>query len=251
MKQRGTAIRWIGLAFIVSWMVWVAIALLQPTNAQGYTYRSIHSPDGIGKFYMGREIAKVMGHQEALWLERPERLTREQPQEAIAALELNPTDVIADVGAGTGYFSFRMAAQVPQGQVLAVDIQPEMIDILDFLIADQQVTNVQPILGSETDPHLPPESIDLALMVDAYHEFAYPQEIMTHIVESLRPGGRVALLEYRQENPLIAIKGLHKMSQRQVRREMAAVGLEWLETLDTLPQQHVILFQKPPVSLQG
>jgi SAM-dependent methyltransferase len=210
-----------------------------------YDYRRIHSPDGIGKFYMGREIAHVMGHTEALWLERPSRAETEQPDEAIALLNLDPADTVADIGAGTGYFSFRMAAQLPEGDVYAVDVQPEMIDILEFLIDENQAQNVQPVLGSATNPHLPQNSIDLALMVDAYHEFAYPREMMTHIVTALKPGGRVALLEYRKENPLIPIKGLHKMTERQARREMKAVGLEWLETSDRLPQQHLMLFQKP------
>jgi SAM-dependent methyltransferase len=210
-----------------------------------YDYRRVHSPDGIGKFYMGREIAKVMGHTEALWLERPSRSETEQPDEAIALLDLAPTDTVADIGAGTGYFSFRMAAQLSEGAVYAVDVQPEMINILDFLIDENQAQNVQPVLGDATDPHLPSSSIDLALMVDAYHEFAYPREMMTHVVEALKPGGRVALLEYRKENPLIPIKGLHKMTERQARREMEAVGLEWLETSDRLPQQHLMLFQKP------
>jgi precorrin-6B methylase 2 len=240
----GTIVRWIGAVVIGSWLLWGAIALGSPLS-QGYDVRSIHSPDGIGKFYMGREIAKVMGHQQALWLERPDRAVNEQPDRAIAALHLKPTDVVADIGAGTGYFSFRMATQVPQGQVFAVDIQPEMIDILQFLIDENSVTNVQPILGSERDPHLPAETVDLALLVDAYHEFAYPLEMMTRLVEALKPGGRVVVVEYRQENPFVPIKGLHKMSQRQVRRELAAVGLEWQTTDDILPQQHFMVFQKP------
>ena len=235
--------------------LWGCVAIDGPTDASAasrasdvadvYDYRRVHSPDGIGKFYMGREIAKVMGHTEALWLERPSRAETEQPNEAIALLNLNPSDTVADIGAGTGYFSFRMAAQLPDGAVYAVDVQPEMIDILEFLSDENQVENVHPVLGAATDPHLPSNGIDLALMVDAYHEFAYPREMMTHIVDALKPGGRVALLEYRKENPLIPIKGLHKMTERQARREMSAVGLEWLQTSDRLPQQHLMLFQKP------
>lgn len=215
-----------------------------PANS-AYEQRQRHNPDGIGKFYLGREIAQVMGHQGATWLERASRSVEEQPDAAIQALGLEPTDTVADIGAGTGYFSFRISPLLPQGRVYAVDVQPEMIDILQFLQQDYGADNVEPVLGSEINPHLPPDSVDLALMVDAYHEFAYPQEMMQGIVQALKPGGRVALLEYRGENPLIMIKKLHKMSQRQVRKEMQAVGLQWLDTQDLLPQQHLLIFQKP------
>jgi SAM-dependent methyltransferase len=210
-----------------------------------YQERSIHHPDGIGKFYMGREIAQVMGHQGAAWLERSSRELEERPNLLITALELQPTDVVADVGAGTGYFSFRLSRLVPEGQVLAVDIQTEMLEILDFLMRENQIENVEPILGEENNPHLPPNQVDLALMVDAYHEFTYPHEMMEGIVQSLKPNGRVVLAEYRGENPLIPIKGLHKMTQRQVKRELRSAGLEWEKTEDVLPQQHLMFFRKP------
>jgi ubiquinone/menaquinone biosynthesis C-methylase UbiE len=200
--------------------------------------------DGIGKIYLGREIAQVMGHQGAAWLERPSRSWEEQPQRVVEALNLQPADVVADIGAGTGYFSFRLSPLVPAGKVLAVDVQPEMIEILNFLKQERQATNIEPVLGTVQDPHLPPESIDLALMVDAYHEFEYPYEMMTALVRSLKPGGRIALVEYRGENPLILIKGLHKMTQRQVKKEMQAVGLVWQETKNLLPQQHLMIFCK-------
>ncbi len=216
-----------------------------PSPGSIYAQRVRHSPDGIGKFYQGREIAQVMGHQGAGWLERGSRSLEEQPDAAIAALHLQPNDILADIGAGTGYFSFRISPLLPAGKVFAVDLQPEMIEILTFLRQEYQANNVEPTLGSETDPHLAADSIDLALMVDAYHEFAYPYEMMQAIVQALKPGGRVALLEYRGENPLIPIKALHKMTQRQVRREMEQVGLSWQETLSLLPQQHLMIFQKP------
>ncbi len=210
-----------------------------------YEERVVHSADGIGKFYMGREIAKVMGHTQALWLERPSREVTEQPQQVIDALDLKPTDVVADMGAGTGYFSFRISPKVPQGKVLAVDIQPEMIDIMNFLKKENNITNVEPILGSVTNSNLPDDTVDLALMVDAYHEFEYPREVMEGVVRSLKPGGRVVLVEYRRENPLIPIKALHKMTQNQARKEMKAVGLRWRETKNFLPQQHLMVFEKP------
>jgi SAM-dependent methyltransferase len=243
---------------ILSWLfrcllVLLTLVLLNPLPAaafslgvetETYQERSLHHPDGIGKFYMGREIAQVMGHQGAGWLERSSRGVEEQPGAAIAALDLSPTSVVADIGAGTGYFSFRISPQVPQGKVFAVDVQPEMIDILNFLKQENEITNVEPTLGSETDPNLAAETVDLALMVDAYHEFAYPREMMTGIVKALKPGGQAVLLEYRGENPLIPIKGLHKMTQRQVKKEMSAVGLVWQETKDLLPQQHLMIFRK-------
>ncbi len=203
------------------------------------------SPDGIGQVYLGREIAQTMGHQGAGWLDRPSRVLQERPQAAIEALELAPTDVVADVGAGTGYFARRIAPLVPQGKVLAVDIQPEMLALLQAELAAQGIENVEPVLGQPDDPNLPPGSIDLALMVDAYHEFARPREVMTRIVAALRPGGRVVLAEYKAENPLVMIKRLHKMSEAQVQREMAAVGLDWVKTDDRLPEQHLLFFQKP------
>jgi precorrin-6B methylase 2 len=207
-----------------------------------YQIRSLHSRDGIGKFYLGREIAKVMGHQEMLWLERPSRSFTEKPDDVITALHLKPTDIVADIGAGTGYFSFRMANLVDK--VFAVDVQPEMLGAIDFLAEENQVKNVTAILGTETDPKLPINAINLALMVDAYHEFSYPHEMMTNLVKSLKPDGRVVLVEYRRENPLIPIKALHKMTRKQVEKEMAAVGLVPQEIIETLPQQHLMIFQK-------
>ena len=210
-----------------------------------YQERVVHNPDGIGKFYMGREIAQVMGHQGAGWLERSSREAEEQPSLLVKALNLKPTDVVADIGAGTGYFSFRLAPLVPKGKVLAVDIQPEMLEIINSLKKEKNITNVEPVLGGVSNPNLPDESVDLALMVDAYHEFAYPREMMEALVQALKPGGRVVLVEYRGENPFVLIKALHKMTQKQVRKEMSAVGLTWLETKDFLPQQHVMVFEKP------
>jgi len=215
------------------------------SSATVYEQRLIHSPDGIGKFYMGREIAKVMGHTGALWLERPSRETEEQPSKVVNALNLKPNDVVADIGAGTGYMSFRIAPLLTKGKVFAVDIQPEMLDIIEFLNKENNITNVEPILATLTNPNLPPESVNLALMVDAYHEFENPREVMQGIFRALKPGGRVALVEYRGENPFIMIKRLHKMSQRQAQKEMQAVGLVWRETKNLLPQQHLMVFEKP------
>lgn len=214
------------------------------TDSGIYQQRTLHDPDGIGKFYMGREIAQVMGYQGASWLERPSRDSAEHPQEIVDHLNVQPTDIIADIGAGTGYLTFRIAPLVPQGKVLAVDAQPEMLELIEALKQETKLTNVETVLGNVKDPNLPPEDIDLALMVDAYHEFEYPREIMSGIVKALKPGGKVVLVEYRKENPLILIKGLHKMSERQVKKEMQAVGLVWRDTKEFLPQQHFLVFEK-------
>lgn len=248
MKENNLSLPLRLVVLVVVSMLWLTLSgwkIQRPLPVAEYHEQIIHSSDGIGKFYMGREIAKVMGHTEALWLERPSREMTEQPQQVVDALNLKPTDIVADIGAGTGYFSFRISPLVPQGKVLAVDIQPEMIDMMDFLKQENKITNVESILGHVTDPNLPQETVDLALMVDAYHEFEYPKEMMEGIVRSLKPGGRVVLVEYRRENLLIPIKALHKMTQKQVRKEMNAVGLQWLETKNFLPQQHVMIFQKP------
>ena len=214
------------------------------TNAAGpYEFRSIHSRDGIGKFYQGREIAHVMGHQAADWLERPEREEEEHTTKLVEQLKLRPGDVVADIGAGTGYFSRRLAARVgPSGSVLAVDIQPEMLELLRQKMSEAGVSNVTPVLGTVNDPHLPTNAVDLALMVDVYHEFDFPAEMMAAIVASLKPGGRVVLVEFRGEDPLVPIKLLHKMTEAQVRKELAGLPVQWVETIGVLP--HIIVFRR-------
>lgn len=209
-----------------------------------YRYQA-PSRDGIGKVYMGREIAQIMGHEGAYWLERPSRAIQEHPDALVANLNLQPDAVVADIGAGTGYMTLRLAQRVPMGQVLAVDVQPKMLALLDERLAEDEITLVQTIQGEADNPHLPLDSVDLALMVDAYHEFKFPFEMMSHLYDALKPGGQVVLAEYRAENPLVLIKRLHKMSEAQVKREMSAIGLRWVKTDDSLPQQHLLFFEKP------
>ena len=212
--------------------------------AQRYEIRAAHDPDGIGKFYLGREIAHVMGPGGIIWLERSERETEEQPQLVIDALEIKPGQTIADLGAGSGYYSFRIAPLVgPTGQVLAIDIEPAMLDVIAQRAAREHIANVRPVLSSARDPNLAPHSVDLLFMVDVYHELEYPYEVMTRVREALKPGGRVALVEYRAEDPQVQIKPVHKMSETQVRREMQAAGFRHLKTVRTLPLQHLILFE--------
>lgn len=227
------------------------VAASDTTDTSGvYTYTT-PSRDGIGKVYMGREISQVMGHRGAGWLERQSREENERPDLVVDSLDLEPGDAVADIGAGTGYFTFRIAPRVPQGRVFAVDIQPEMLDIVRRRMDERGVDNVTPVRGTVQDPSLPADSIDLALMVDAYHEFSHPREMMTSLVRSLRPGGRVVLIEYRKEDPSVPIKPLHKMSEAQVKKEMRAVGLTWVDTKDMLPRQHFLVFQKPESEARG
>lgn len=202
------------------------------------------SRDGTGKFYQDREIAQVMGHLGASWLERPEREQEERTDLLLKALALKPTDVVADIGAGTGFFTFLMAPKLPQGKVLAVDIQPEMIEYLNEGKAKRKGTNVQPVLGTESDPKLTANSIDMAILIDAYHEFSYPREMMEHISAALKPGGRIVLVEYRAEDPTVPIKELHKLSVKQASKEMKTIGLKLLKNDDRLPQQHIMFFGK-------
>jgi len=204
------------------------------------------SPDGIGKVYMGREIAKVMSFHGAEWLERPERVEEERPELLLSALELEPGMTVADIGAGTGYYSWRLAQRVgASGTVYAVDIQSEMIKLLERQMSRRGAANVKAVLGTLTDPGLPPAGIDLALMVDVYHELEYPYEMLAAIVRALKPGGRLVFVEFRAGDEAVPIKPLHTMSEAQVRKEAAAHALEWLKTARGLPWQHAVVFRKP------
>jgi SAM-dependent methyltransferase len=228
----------------------VGSACGQTTNSAAaasarYEIRKEHDPDGIGKFYMGREIAHIMGHQAADWLERPEREEEERPSLALPALKLKPRDSVADIGAGSGYYTGRLAKLVGEkGIVYAVDIQQEMLDLLTNKMAEAKIHNVKAVLGNIKDPKLPRASVDLALLVDVYHEFDYPYEMIEAICASLKPGGRVAFIEFRGEDPTVPIKPVHKMTEAQVRKEMAVHPLQWVETSEVLPRQHIIIFRK-------
>ncbi len=210
-------------------------------------YESIAaSADGTGRRYLGREIAQVMGWQGAAWLERSEREAEEQTGTMVAALGLKAGDVVADIGAGTGYVSRRLAQVVGTGgRVDAVDVQPEMIRLLRELAARDGIAQIRPTLGAEDDVRLTPASVDLALMVDVYHELASPFEVLASIVRSLKPGGRVVFVEYRAEDPSVPIKRLHTMSVAQVRREAAEhPRLVFERSVETLPWQHMVFFRK-------
>lgn len=210
-----------------------------------YETRQEHDPNGIGKFFMGREIAHVMGHQAAVWLERPERQEEERTDLLVEALQFKPGEIVADIGAGSGYFSWRIAQLIaPGGEVFAVDIQEEMLELLQKNMARRGVKNVRAHMGDIMDPKLPESSIDTMLMVDVYHEFDHPYEMAVNMVKALKPGGRLVFVEFRKEGPKVPIKEVHKMSEAQVKKEMALHALDHVETLGILPMQHIIIFKK-------
>src|SRR5437764_6283372 len=221
-------------------VVWAARLPAEPPR---YEFRRDHDPNGTGKFYLGREIAQVMGHEAAGWLDRPEREQEEQPAKLLEALQFKPGEVVADVGAGSGYLTFRIAPRVaPNGKVLAVDIQPEMLALIRQRAKQRGVTNVEPVMGTVSDPKLPEAKVDSILMVDVYHEFSHPYEMTEAMVKALKPGGRLVFVEYRLEDDKVPIKLVHKMSEKQVLKEMTPFPLRHVATHGMLSWQHVIIF---------
>jgi len=216
-----------------------------PFSPTPFNYESKHpGRGGTGKVYMGREISHVMGHQAINWLERGDREDEEAPSKAVKGLELKPDAVVADIGSGSGYYTFRIAPLVPDGMVIGVDIQPEMVAFLNRKAKQMKAENVKSHLGKIDSVELPHSSIDAVIMVDAYHEFSHPNEMMQSIFHALKPGGRVYLLEYRAEDPDVPIKTLHKMTEAQSIAEMEAVGFSHVRTEDFLPWQHFMVFEK-------
>lgn len=200
--------------------------------------------DGLGVYYFGREIAHYMTHLAAPWLERPERDVEERPDLVLKALALKPGDIVADLGCGTGYFSWRLAQAVgPRGVVYGVDTQPEMITLLAENMTARGVANVVGVVSTVDDPKLP-QPVDLAIMVDVYHECSRPAEFIAAVCRRLKPGGRLVFIEYRGEDSAVPIKPLHKMTEAQVKLEMTAQPLDYVETFRGLPRQHVIIFRK-------
>lgn len=203
------------------------------------------SADGIGKRYMNREISGVMGWQGAAWLERDKREREERTDLLLDALALQSGMVVADIGAGTGYLSRRMAPLVmPGGKIIALDLQPEMVNFLQTGIKRSGLSQIEVKLASVDDVKLPKNSIDMAIMVDVYHELAYPYEVMSSIMQALKPRGRIVFVEYKEEDARVPIKPLHKMSEAQIKREASIFPLEWERTVSTLPWQHVVIFRK-------
>jgi protein-L-isoaspartate O-methyltransferase len=235
--------RVLSLSLLLSTAAWAA-ADERPAEARYETGRKTR--DGIGKYYFGREISQVMGHQGAGWLERPEREEEERTDLLVEALQLKPGEVVADVGAGSGYFSWRMAQRVGAGgTVYAVEIQQLFLDLLMANMERRRVADrVRPVLGTVQDPKLPAGSCDLILLVDVYHEFDHPYEMAAAMVRALKPGGRLVFVEYRGEDPAVPIKPLHKMTAAQVRKELAVHPVRFEANLDVLPRQHVLIFRR-------
>jgi ubiquinone/menaquinone biosynthesis C-methylase UbiE len=230
---------------VVSALLFICIEPLADSLSDSLYYQQeAAGRDGIGKYYMGREISYVMGHLGSGWLERTTREQEERTDLLLENMKLRPTDIVIDLGAGTGYFSFPIARKVPDGGVIAVDIQPEMLGIIEQRKTRENIANIETLLATVSNPNIPESIADVVLLIDAYHEFSHPKEVMEGVVKGLKPNGRVVLVEYRGEDSRVLIKRLHKMTQQQAKKEMQAVGLKWLQTDTYLPQQHVMIFIK-------
>ncbi|GAB5473652.1 MAG: class I SAM-dependent methyltransferase [Maribacter sp.] len=208
-----------------------------------YTYKK-GDPNGIGKWYMGREIAHVMGFQGIGWLERPEREAEENTATLLQNMGISEEDTIADIGAGSGYHVFKMATLARKGHIYAVDIQDEMLEAIQQKKIKIGLQNVTTVKGSAENVNLPENSIDKILMVDVYHEFDYPAEIIASMKKALRPEGRIFLIEYRGEDDAVPIKRVHKMTEEQAVREMGSAGFKLQRNIGNLPWQHCLIFVK-------
>ena len=215
----------------------------QEDNYSKYTFKR-GDFNGIGKWYMGREIAYVMGFQGIKWLERSEREKEEDVTTLIKNMRISPNDTIADIGAGSGYHVFKMAPLAKNGLVYAVDIQSEMLEAIQLKKKSNRVANVKTVLGSEKSINLPKYSLDKILLVDVYHEFNYPIEMIESIKNALKPNGLLFLIEYRGEDSTVPIKKIHKMTEKQSVAEMRAAGFELKENIGNLPWQHCMIFVK-------
>jgi len=214
---------------------------LHPLLSQDYMFKK-PSRDGIGKFYKGREISKVMGHFGAAWLERDSRSVEENPELAVKLLNLKKNMIVADFGAGTGYFTSHLAEQC--SLVFAVDIQPEMIELNKKNMKSKNLKNIEYILNTPKKTKLPINSVDLILLVDVYHELEFPFEVLNDMKKALKPNGLIVLLEFRAEDPRVPIKPLHKMSVSQISKEMNFIGLEMFRNIQKLPRQHMLFFKQ-------
>ncbi|HAA52411.1 MAG TPA: methyltransferase type 11 [Planctomycetaceae bacterium] len=254
------------ILFVVGWLSveMIGTACAQPKSAAKkkpnsqsekavrYTFRKLHDPNGIGKFYMGREIAHVMGYgfngSGARWLERVEREREEKLALMVRSLKLKPGQRVADIGCGSGVVTALLARAVGlEGGVMGVDVQPQMLARMQMRMKKFRIPNVTAVRGTQKSPRLKPGSIDLAIMVDVYHEFEFPFEMIREIAKTLKPGGRIAFVEYRMEDPKVPILLVHKMTEKQVKKEISQkeFGLVFKETIGVLPRQHIVIFEKP------
>jgi len=215
----------------------------QSSDNDSYIFKK-GDPSGIGKWYMSREIAHIMGFQGMSWLERPEREKEENTSVLLRNMKIRPDDVIADIGAGSGYHVLKMAPIAHDGMIYAVDIQQEMLDALKSKTAKQGLENITLVKGNEKTSELPKNTVDKVIMVDVYHEFAYPVEMINSIKQALKPNGEIFLIEYRTEDDNVPIKRLHKMSEAQAVKEMNAAGMKLKQNISNLPWQHCMIFVK-------
>lgn len=234
------------LYFVVSFTVITTTSCKAQTektdeNSAIYTYKN-GDPNGIGKWYMGREIAHVMGFQGINWLERSEREEEENTSALLENMKIRPDDNIADIGAGSGYHVFKIAPLANQGTIYAVDIQDEMLQAIDTKKETTGTDNIKTIKGTEKSVNLPKNKIDKVIMVDVYHEFNFPVEMIASIKKSLKPDGKIYLIEYRGEDRSVPIKEVHKMTEAQAVKEMKAAGFKLDENIDNLPWQHCMVF---------
>ena len=237
-KEKELKMRYLFSLLIFGWVSFSCQA-----QDSSYTFKS-PSRDGTGKIYLGREISQVMGFAGKNWLERDSREEEERVTAAIENLPINSSSVVADIGAGSGYYTFRIAPKVPDGKVYAVDIQSAAVQYLQNKSKELGFEQVEAVLGEETTPNLPENAIDVAIMVDVYHELSYPKEMLGAIRKSLNPSGKLILLEYRGEDPTIPIKPLHKMTVKQVKKELEDNGFQLVENGKFLKIQHFLVFEK-------
>jgi len=221
----------------------VNLLFILPCQDSVYQHKT-PSDGGTGKVYFGREIARIMDFSGSAWLERKTRQSEEHSDLTIAKLPINENSVVADIGAGTGYYTFKICNKVPNGRVYAVEIQDDAVNYLKNKVGQLDIKNVTVIKGKEQSPDLPDNSIDLAMMVDVYHELLYPHEMLENIRKALKAGGKLLLIEYKAEDPKVEIRPLHKMSVKQATRELEANGFKLVEDGEFLPIQHFLLFQK-------
>lgn len=231
------------LFIILILLQWHQVIAQDKTPNANYTYKK-GDPNGIGKWYMGREIAYVMGYQGMQWLDRPEREKEENTSTLLLNMAIDPEDIIADIGAGSGYHVFKMAKLAEGGLIYAVDIQDEMLEEISNRKERDQIKNVRVIKGGEKNINIAENSLDKVLMVDVYHEFNYPAEMLVSIKKALKADGKLFLIEYRGEDESVPIKELHKMTEAQAIKEMEAAGLKLHRNIDNLPWQHCMVFIK-------
>ena len=231
------------LNFILGIPLLLFTSLISNAQNDPYTYKR-EDPNGIGKWYMGREIAHVMGFAGMPWLERPQREKEERISRLLGNMDIRFNDHIADIGAGSGYHTFKMAQKAAKGLIYAVDIQDEMLSVLRQKKKEQKLNNVEVIKGSEKSINIQSNTLDKVLIVDVYHEMNFPLEMMQSIYKALKEDGQLFLIEYRGEDPNVPIKELHKMTESQAVRELKAVGFVLKENIDNLPWQHCMVFIK-------